>query len=161
MSWQIQETRRRSGLEDMFVVCKSFNKWVTQLSLIIYLAEYWSGKYIVNFIPTELGINTPIASSYSYLTFELLKEKWVFSLLRYSRQDSHLRFCRAHFLMCRCIWTSIKPVESGQDMTWELYFITQLSRLGLTMQLPLLIITSVFFNWGYLGLIVEYRILAQ
>ena len=183
---QIQEIRRRSGLDDMFVVCKFFFLFffcVVSLNhakfiktYYFLLAEYWSGKYIIYSISCSslasffFWQNAVFFSIKLFLPYiRTFKEEVSISFflsffLLYIPQQKELNnssfffffwlvfFERLHFLTCRCIWTSIEPVESGQDMTWELYLTTRLSRSGLTMQLPLLIITSVFFNLGiYFG----------
>ena len=72
----------------MFVVCKSFNNVSHKLSLIIYLAEYWSGKYIIYFISISLGISEKCAYSIKLVLpyIRAFKEEVSF-LLRYSRQD--------------------------------------------------------------------------
>ena len=91
MCWQIQETRRRSGLEDMFVVCKSISTMSHAIITYNILKQSIGPESIFIYLSLQILAfltNALIASSYSYLTFELLKEKWVFYfLLRYSRDE--------------------------------------------------------------------------
>ena len=72
--------------------------------LIMYLAEYWSGKYIIYFVSR---ISDKLAYSIKlFLPYIRAFKEEVSIIHTYSDSQTKtyiLRVYRAHFLMCRCI----------------------------------------------------------